>query len=69
MFGLCANSLFLEKMSPRLVLSLHLAIKPILFPCRFILLILLDFFQFLIEDDVVLELVLILSKQTMLHNI
>lgn len=56
-------------MRPGIVLGLHLAIKTVLVLIDFIFEELLVFFQLVVEDDIVFELVFVVREQRMLHDV
>jgi hypothetical protein len=69
MFGLRTHSFLLQKMRPRIILRLHLAIEAILIFIYLILEKLLVFFQLVIENNIVFELVFVVCKERMLNNV
>lgn len=66
---LAADCLLLQQVCPRLVLRLHLRVKPILLSSCLILLVFLRLLQLVIEGHVVLEFSLVLGQQGVLHDI
>lgn len=65
-----ANTFFIQEMRPGFIFRLHFVIEAILIMC--IHLILMELFillQFIIKQDVILELILVFCKQRVLHYV
>lgn len=56
-------------MGPRLIFRLHLAVHAVLLTSYLILLVLFNFLELLVKDNIVFKLVLVLFEKRVLHNI